>query len=132
VEADRRRSLTGRHGRDPAGAGLYGVEAKARLLPHPARRRQQADPEVEVLADAQPALAKGLHATPDVVGDPLPGLRIGAEHGVGLALPGRSELDRFPVDAGVPGAGAAYGEANPRPAGGHVDHLRVEALDQRL
>ena len=80
----------------------------------PAGGGEEADAEVQVVAQLQPAAAEGVHAAADVAGDQLPRLPVGDQAGVGAA---RGVLERHqPMpDHGVPGALA--GDLQPQPGG---------------
>ena len=74
---------------------LHRVEAQPPRLGHAARRGEEADAEVEVVADRQPAGAEGVHAAAHVGGDPLPGRLVGAEQRVGALVAGRLEFSQL-------------------------------------
>ena len=103
VQADQRRSLAGRE--QSRSRGRRSRTRSKRRRPArvgAARRRQQADTQVEVAANAEPAGAEGVHAAAHVVGDLRPGRGVGAQPGVGRARPsGRLEPQLAIVDHGV-------------------------------
>ena len=109
---------------------LIALEAQPLGLGVAARGGQEADAEVEVLADRQAAGAESGHPARTSVGDLVPGRGIGASTGVGLA--------RSPARGAAAGARSGRrtrapsldGEADPGALPAHVDRRGIEALDQ--
>ena len=128
-----RRALTGGEQRPLVVLRLDALEAQALRLGGAARRGQQADPQVQVAANPEPTLAKGVHATANVVEHLRPGGGVGGHGRVGTTPPsGRLEQQLARGDASVEVLAVAHLEADPGLAARHVHVVGVEPLGEEL
>src|SRR5436305_2132101 len=86
---------------------------------------------MEVTANSEPTALKRGHAPADVLADPLPGLRVGLELGLGLYAVRGDELGTAIVQKHVKDLRPRSGEANPRAAFPEVEGLRVKTPGKR-
>ena len=104
VDADERSALAGAQDRKVVVGGADALEAKPLRVGVAARRSQEADAEVEVLADPQAARAIGRHAGADVARDLVPDRRLGSQDRVRVARAGGRDQPRDPaLDQSVEG-----------------------------
>ncbi len=109
-------------GRDPAEAEPAGVGRAA-------RRREQADAEMKVVADAEPAAPERVHAAGEIVADPRPGSRVRRQPGVGIAV-GTLDPRLRHLDDDVEVLAVDDLDADPGVVAGNIDVVRVEPADQ--
>ena len=117
--------------RDRCRACATRLEAQPAGLGGPAGRGEEADAQVQVLADAQsaPRNASIPPRTSRAIRSQVSA--VGAQQRVGLAAARRLQLDRRRRRSAPPiSPSPSTLEADARRAARHVDHLRVEALDQ--
>ena len=96
-----------------------------------ARRGQEADTEVEVATDLEPAGEIGAHAGAAVLGDRAPGPRVGGERRI--RIPRGWEDVRAAVDEQrIPRRVFADGQADTAGCAGRLEDRAVIALCQRL
>jgi hypothetical protein len=119
--------------RDVAHRRAHAGEHEPARLARPAGGGEEADAEVEVVADLQPPAAERVHPAPQVPPDPRPGRGIGRQPRVRplIAIDGLEPLGAA-ADHEVPLAGLLDTQPQPRTAGGSVEGGAVEALDQLL
>ena len=111
-------------GRDPAEAEPAGVGRAA-------RRREQPDAEMKVVADAQLAAPERVHAAGEIVADPRPGPPVRGQPGVGVAVGALDPRLRH-LDDDIEVIAVDDLDADPGAAAGNVDVVRIEPADQIL
>jgi hypothetical protein len=132
VDADQRVALAGLDRRDVADLGLDLAEREPRgVVGHAAGGGQEADADVQVVADGQAAALEGAHAAAHVAGDGVPAGAVGGQGGVGAAARAGLEHRLAPAtDDDVPGAGVGHLEAHSAFVRRAVQCGYVEALDE--
>jgi len=117
--------------RDLTQLGAHAPQRQPLRALHPARGGEEADAEVQVVADLQLAAAERLHAASHVVGDPLPRRRVGGQARVRAVAVCWREPHQAMLDRRVPVAVAQQAQAQPCAAVRSVERARVEAVSER-